>query len=703
MSSFFNHIRDRHQGILTLALFGFCALVIVYFFPREGRFKYEFEAGNTWRHDDLDAPFSFAIRKSDQELDSTRAGIQQHFVPIYVMDEKVEVIQIRKFRQRLNNQWNQSGPGNESGGLRGLLTSDKRDSLNLLRHEELGIEILKHVFGKGVVSLDQQHEHRTAADYIQVVRNNVVHEELLDDLLMLKSADSYVQQAVNEADRVDKAFLTWILQDALDYNVFYDAGKSHLQLEEELRQIPAQKGKINVGESIIRRGEMVTPERYQVLQSLKMAYEKRTGGFEHYWFVVAGQVILVSVCLVALAIFLKLLYPQILREPSRVLFVLALLVLMVLIAKFALRVEVLHIYLAPLCMLPMIVRAFYDVKLALFLHLVAVFIISFIVPNPFEFVFLQIFAGILLMYGLSNMRTRSQFFNSAFLIFGSYAVTYFGLNLLQEGRIEAVDWNYYAWFGGNAMLSLFAFPLIYVFEKSFGFLSEVSLVEIADSNNPLLRELNQKAPGTFQHTLQVANLAEEAILAIGGDALLVRAGAMYHDIGKMVRPEMFIENQHTSENPHDELTYEESAHVIIQHVIQGIEIARKAGLPEQIIDFIRTHHGTTRTEYFYRKAIEDFGASNVDESKYTYPGPKPFSRESAVLMMADSVEAASKSLREPEAESLGYLVDSIIERQMSRGQFDNADITLGEITQIKKLLKKRLMSIYHVRVSYPED
>ncbi len=703
MDKYFNYIRDRHQAILTFALFLSCALLIVYFFPREGRFKYEFEEGKSWRHADLDAPFSFAIRKTETELDSAKKEMIASFAPIYVLDENVEVLRVRKFRQRLNQEWKQSSKSQDGNGIMGLLRTERRDSINRAIHEELGVNILKQIFSQGVVSLDVAHEGKEVTDYLTLLENNIAKDVMLGDLFDLRSAADYAEQRIKDERTVDAEFLTNLVQNSLDYNIHFNSHKTQTLLGQELKRIPLQKGKIDIGESIIRRGELVSPERYRVLQSLKQAYERRTGGFKQYWFVVAGQLILVIVCLVTLAIFLKILFPTVLRQPSKVLFILLLLLLMVLVAKVALKLEFLHIYLAPLCILPIIVRAFYDAKLAIFLHIVAVFIISFIVPNPFEFVFLQIFAGVLLMYGMSNLRRRSQFFNSAFVIFGSYAVTYFGLNIVQEGRIESVDWSYYGWFGGNAMLSLFAFPLIYVFEKVFGFLSEISLIELSDSNNPLLRELNQKAPGTFQHTLQVANLAEEAINRIGGDALLVRAGAMYHDIGKMRRPEYFIENQNTAENRHDELEYRESAKIIIGHVIEGIEIAHKRGLPDQIIDFIRSHHGTTRTEYFYRKAVEEQGEAHVDKADFTYPGPRPFSRESAVLMMADSVEAASKSIKDPQATSLGALVDSIIDRQMEQGQFDNADITLKDITLIRELFKRRLMSIYHVRVEYPKN
>jgi putative nucleotidyltransferase with HDIG domain len=305
------------------------------------------------------------------------------------------------------------------------------------------------------------------------------------------------------------------------------------------------------------------------------------------------------------------------------------------------------------------------------------------------------------IFSIVNMRNRSQIFISAILIFITYSVSYIGIIIIQEGNNDVITWFDFAWFGVSALLTLFSYPLIFVFEKIFGFTSDVSLLELSDTNGKLLRELASRAPGTFQHSLQVANLAEEAIYKIGGNSLLVRTGALYHDIGKMEMPMYFIENQAGGINPHDDLSFDESAAIIISHVIKGIEIAKKNNLPEQIIDFIRTHHGTTMTAYFYRSFLKAFPEEAVDESKFHYPGPIPYSKETAVLMMADSVEAASRSLKKYDVETIDALVDKIINSQISQNQFANADITFKDINVLKKIFKKKLMNIYHVRVEYP--
>lgn len=684
--------------LLMIVLFGICAGVIVFLFPREGRFKYEFEEGKTWQHETLIAPFDFAIQKSQAEVDSSYADIKKRTPPVYKMDESVRGINVRKMREAAAADWNSASQSKSGGGAIGeVLISEKRDSIRQLRNVEASERILNAVYEQGIADILDEHSDVLN---VSVVRGNVSNTLNVSDLLTRSSAISRAEELLKEEPRVDEEFIRTLLSSTIDYNVRHDAHLSQLLLEEELGEVSMYKGKVSLGDVIIKEGDVVTGERYQKLHSFKEVYEKQVGGREGRLIVLLGQILLVALCMAAMGLFLSMYYPAAISLPSRVLFLLSLTLLAILMAKFALKFDFLHLYLAPICIVPIIVRAFYDGRMALFMHVVVVFIISFIAPNPFEFVFLQIFAGILLLYGIRNLRSRSQFFNSAFVLFASYAVTFFGLNILQEGTLENINWQTYAWFGGNALLSLFAYPLIYLFEKAFGFLSEVSLLELTDSNNPLLRELNEKAPGTFQHTLQVSNLAEEAIRVIGGDPLLMRAGALYHDIGKMVQPGYFIENQRANQNPHDELAPEESSTIIINHVIEGIEIARKHSLPDPVIDFIRTHHGTTRTEYFYLKAAEL--DPEISPEVFTYPGPKPYSKETAVLMMADAVEAASRSMKEHTQAGLGELIDKIIDRQIQLDQFANSDVTFADINRIKKVFMKKLINIYHVRIEYPE-
>ena len=373
---------------------------------------------------------------------------------------------------------------------------------------------------------------------------------------------------------------------------------------------------------------------------------------------------------------------------------------MLIVLSWSIKIKLPSVYYIPYCIVPIIIRILFDTRLALNIHLLVVLIAGFFVPNSFEFTFLQITAGMVSIYSIKNLIKREQFLVSAVLIFCNYFVAFLGILFIRNGSISSIEWVNFIPFVFSVLFSLLAYPLIYAFEELFGITSDVSLMELTNTNMKLLRDLAYKAPGTFQHSLQVANLAEAAIFKIGGNALLVRAGALYHDIGKMDDPQYFIENQNTGANPHDTLPYEKSAQIIIQHVNKGVEMARKHRLPETVINFIRTHHGNTRVDYFYQSFLKNFPEQLVDENTFRYPGPIPFSKETAVLMLADSVEAASRSLKEPDAQSISDLIERIINYKLDQNQLINSDITLKDIEIIKSIFKAMLIGIYHVRVDY---
>lgn len=435
--------------------------------------------------------------------------------------------------------------------------------------------------------------------------------------------------------------------------------------------------------------------------SLKKEYEKNVGGQGSFFSAVAGQAIIATIIVFLLMSFLFLFRKDIITESNKVAFLLIMVLLMVSMSVLSHKIDEINIYALPFCILPIILRTFYDTRLATFTHTLTILLIGFLAPNGFEFMFIELVAGITAIFSIASLHNRSQLFTTSFLVFIAYSVSYFGIIILHQGRWENIELMNFIWFATSAMLTLFAYPLMYAFEKLFGFLSDVSLMELSNTNTPLLRKLAENAPGTFQHALQVANIAEDLIQQIGGNPLLVRTGALYHDIGKMENPVFFTENQQ-GVNPHNQLKSEESAQVIIRHVIRGIELAKKHKLPEQIVDFIRTHHGTTRTRFFYENYKREHPEENVEEGKFTYPGPIPFSKEGAVLMMADSVEAASRSLKHPTAESIANLVDSIIGNLISENQFIHSNITFKDISDIKKILKRKLMNIYHMRIEYPK-
>ena len=438
-----------------------------------------------------------------------------------------------------------------------------------------------------------------------------------------------------------------------------------------------------------------------MLESMREEYEKNIASSSAYKLILVGKVILVTISMLVLILFLVAFKWDIFLNNKKLLLILILIIMMVGLTGFVVRENVALLYLVPICILPVIIRAFFDTRLALFVHIVTIIQIGFMVPNSFEFIFMQLIAGIIAIISVLNLEKRAQFFITSVYIFLTYVGIYLGMNLLQEGGLESVKINEIALYAGSATLTLFSYPLIYIFERLFGYYTDVSLMELSNTRSSLLRELAIKAPGTFQHSMVVANIAEEGMYAIGGNALLARTGALYHDIGKIFNPQFFIENQLIEINPHEDLSYEESAAIITQHVIKGVEIAKKYKIPEAIIDFIRTHHGTRKTIYFYTKQMKEFPDEKEVSEVFSYRGPIPFSKETAVVMMADSVEAASRSIKNKDEKKVNELVDSVIDDQISTDQFVNAAITFKDVNILKKIIKNKLMNIYHIRMEYP--
>ncbi len=708
-------LRNQHGNIYKAILFILCVSTLVFLLPKDSRQVFDFNVDEPWHYGDLFTPFDYAIQKSDAQLTAEKDSVRAQTRPYYQLNDGVLPAQEKELEGLIQENWSDCKYSVNLDGLsfNNIFNKDKsaeKDSLAQLRHVELAMAILEELYATGIIRLDVLHEEQPKDYSITLLGNNrVLHEDIeLKELYSIKSASAYAEDELEKANKVDVLFLLDLIEDCLEHNVFYDEEKTLYAQEEKVGGLSLTGEVVLAGEKVIARGDKITEKKYQRLISF-FAKEKQLRGEEDeevvikdYYFLLAGQVLLVSLCMLALLFYLVQFRKDVLRHHPTLLFVLLLIVFMTFLTKLALDMELIEVYLVPMCLLPVMIRAFYDARLALFVHIFSIVMASFIVPNQFEFIFLHLIAGSAVLFSIASLRKRAQFFAAVLIVFISYSLSYFGLTFILDGNVENINWNNFAWFGGSAFLALFAaYPLIYLVEKVFGFISEITMIELSDTNSPLLRELASKAPGTFQHSLQVANLAEDAIHEIGGNALLVRTGALYHDIGKMNAPMYFIENQ-SGINPHNELGYEESAEIIIKHVLDGIEMAKKNNLPDQIIDFIRTHHGTTRTEYFYRMSVKEAVEGElVDADKYTYPGPLPYSKETAVLMMADSVEAASKSLKEYTAMAIDGLVENIIEHQIKAKQFINADITLKDITTIKKMFKRKLMNIHHVRIEYP--
>lgn len=688
MNRVLTFLRDRHEEIFKIFLFLLCIAILVYLFPREGKFRYEIGSlkGKPWPYENLMAQFDFPIYKSKEDISAERENIKKKARPYFRVETGIANSKKEEFIAGFENSFR-----HESGKTKDKLLKD-------------GLNILDSLYGKGIIQIPDSIRKLAETDpgyRLFTLSGSIEEEKTLNDFFTVKSADDYVSAHVGKYKGLEDTLIN-ILENCITHNVTYDPGTTRKFLNEALAEISPTKGGRVKGESVIYRGEIVTPERYAVLESLQKEYETQTGGGSSFLNVLLGQTISVTICLILLATFLYLFRKDILADINKIIFLLLLMTLMVLMNSIALRYNMLHYYLLPFCILPIIIRTFYDTRLALFVHLMTTLINALIVPAPFEFCFIELAGGIAAIFSIVSMRRRSQIFVSSALIFAAYALSYTGFALVHDTETSSLSTSNYISFAVSAALTLFSYPLIYVFERTFGFVSDVTLMEISDTNSLLLRELASKAPGTFQHSLQVADLAEEIVREIGGNTLLARTGALYHDIGKMDMPVFFIENQMTGVNPHEELEFEESARIIISHVIRGIEKARKNAIPEQVIDFIRTHHGTTTTGFFYRSYRLVNPEGDATEKDFQYPGPLPYSKETAALMLADATEASARALKKHDAETLDNHVENIVNALVAQNQFVNADITFKDITITKKILKKKLANIYHQRIEYPK-
>ena len=673
---------SRNQSLLYKGfLFIAATFLILYLFPKAGQFKYDFQKGKPWQYENLYAPFSFTIKKDAVSLASEKEQIVNNAVPYFNMDMAIVTGVTKEFYRLLDEAYQNS----------------------LFRVPKLSIQ------SKGAAIIDQIYKHGIVNELysydpdklVYLKSSNEIDEVTFHQIVSFDNIESIVKAATSlETISPSIDLLEKILTIVIKPNVSLNTKLTQAAIDDEVNAMNPNKGIIEKSGRIIAKGELVDTDAYQILDSLKAEYQSQVWTKSNYLWLLVGYGLLVMLVLLMLLLFLKKYRPEIYKNNTKVTFIFFNVLLMVLLTTIVVKMDAKYVYVVPLCILPLILKAFFDPRLGLFVHVLTVLLLGFIVPNSFEYLFLQIIAGIVTILTVSELYKRANLFISVAQITFIYIIGYFAFVLIQEGNIYEFEWVIFGYFVLCGLATLFAHPLIYFYEKLFGLVSDVSLLELSDTNSKLLKELSNKAPGTFHHSLNVANLAEAAAQEIGANSMLVRVGALYHDIGKMASPTFFIENQLSGINAHDELDPKESASIIINHVIDGIEIARKYNLPDRIIDFIRTHHGTSMVYYFYKKELETQGQANKEDFKY--PGPIPFSKETAILMMADSVEAASKSLKEPTSTKIDVFVEKIIDAQMEQGQFLNADVTFKDIELIKKVLKKKLNNMFHLRVEYPE-
>lgn len=671
MSLFYRFQAILYKTLLCLFVVG----VVVYLLPRAGSFQYEIQAGKPWQYDTLLAPYDFPIQKTQDELEEEETSLKAKIPRYFSVNQDVLSTILDSFDQYVAE----------------LPASEPSNALFV--NWRTTIETM---YGLGVVSFSETLFEEEVALVNNTIKKTIKLADLYTDIELKNELENQLSETSLRV--LSDASIQYLFA-LITPNVSYDETLTTQFRSEAVAGIVPIRGLVTKGTRIIAKGEVVEGEKLKILQSLQLEFESQTWTQSNTAWIILGYVLLVIIPVLLLFVFLWRTRPLVFENNKRTTFLCVNILLMVLLTKVVVDANPLYVYAVPICMLPLLLRTFFDTRIALFSLMIALFLIAFLVPNSFEFMFLQMMAGILASLTVNDLYRRAKLFISVGLIVGLYVVSYIAFTLIHDGNLNQLSYDVLLLFVINGLAILFVQPLIYIFEKVFGLVSDASLLELSDTNSKLLRELADKAPGTFQHSLQVANIAEAAANAIGANTLLTRVGALYHDIGKMKNPVFFSENQ-ASYSPHDDLSSEVSAKIIVEHVLHGITLARKSKLPDRVVDFIRTHHGTTTVLYFYQQAKQN--NVEVDIEQFQYPGPKPFSKETAIVMISDGVEAASKSLKEPTADKIISFVDKIVQRLMDEKQFMEANITLREIETIKKVLVDKLISSYHLRVAYPE-
>lgn len=667
--------KEKMPNILKILIFGLLTVIISYLLPTESSFKYQYEIGKPWSYELMTASFDFPIYKSEAQIESEKKDLLANFAPYFKKDTMLMVQQFNK------------------------LVSDTRKSTGKeLPHKKLVYNLLKNIYNTGIIAS----EHIDSVNLNASGTINCIYPDRMNyslearNLLTPKTAYELLSRSIPE-DLKQYNLNLYLVE-----NLKFDSAKTELSKKELLENLSVTSGVVQFGERIIDRGEIVNSDSYLILNSLKKEFDKRKETIQRSAIVIIGEVIIISSLVILLMLYLYLFRPRIYDNFNNIIFICLMILIMTGISSVVIQYSTFSYYVIPFGLLPIIIRVFFDSRTALYAHIITTLIISLMVDSPFHFILIQIIIGMVAVSSLKDMTQRSQLAQTAFIILISYILLHISLEFITEGDINRIHWKPLIYFSVSSAILLFAYLLIYIFEKIFGLISSLTLVELTNINSDLMLQFAEKAPGTFQHTLQVSNLATEAAKKIGANSLLVRTGALYHDIGKMQNPQYFIENQLGGPNPLNELDFETAARKIIGHVTDGVEIAKKHHLPDQIIHFITTHHGKSKTRYFYNSFLNLNPNAMPNEEAYTYPGPLPDSKETAILMMADAVEARSRSLKVYSEESISEMVEQMIDGQISDGQFKDAPISFRDVETVKSVFKDKIKNIYHNRIAYPE-
>ena len=675
---------SRRDLLYKSLLFIVTVTLIVYFLPRDGKFNYQFDINKPWKYGQLIATFDFPIYKDDAVVNREQDSLLASFQPYYLLDKQIEKDAISKLKENYHTH------------LKGILPS-----VDYLRYIE---RTLKEIYGAGIVSTENiQKLHKDSTSAIMIIDDKLANSKPTDNIYTVKKAYEYLLSA--DTTHFNREILRQCsLNEYITPNLTFDQQRTQTAKEEMLNNYSWANGLVVSGQKIIDRGEIISPETYNILESLRKESIKRSESIDQSRLILAGQILFVGMLMLCFMLYLDLFRKDYYERKGSLSLLFTLIVFYSVVTAFMVTHNIFNVYMIPYAMLPIIIRVFLDSRTAFLTHVITILICSISLRFPHEFILTQLAAGLVAIFSLRELSQRSQLFRTALLVILTYAAIYFAFELMTENGLandfSKLNVRMYTYFIINGILLLFTYPLLFLLE--FGFTSNVTLVELSNINSDLLRQMSETVPGTFQHSMQVANLAAEAAIRIGAKSQLVRTGALYHDIGKMENPAFFTENQSGGVNPHKNLNYEQSAQVVISHVTDGLKLADKHNLPKVIKDFISTHHGRGKTKFFYISWKNEHPDEEPNEELFTYPGPNPFSKETAILMMADAVEAASRSLPEYTEESISNLVDKIIDSQVAEGYFKECPITFKDIATIKAVFKEKLKIAYHTRISYPE-
>ena len=656
-------------------------LLVLSFFPREGKFSYSFIERRPWQYGLLIAPFDFPIYKTDADIKKEEDSIQANSFPYFRKNPEIAANQMQRFNENFNKT---------------AIVPKGSDYKKYLD------EALSKIYNIGIMSVnDNQYLQDHHYTKLMVLLDNRAEPYAVKEFFTIRTAYSYLLD--NCPPHLERGELQKLIQDNyLQENMEYDEAMTDKVRQELLRQISPSNGMVQAGEKIVDRGEIVDGNIFNILRSLKLNYDRQAGTVNRQAGVWAGTVIIIA-CLIACYFFYFYYFrKRIYANRKDIIFSLFIVSFFTILTEISITYNLFSIYIIPYAIIPIVVRTFFDSRTGQATHLVTILICSLLIPLSFEFVLMQLIVCWVALFLLKDLSKRSELMKCALWILVTYLVVYCGILLSQEGNFSKINERMLIYFGINFLFVLFTYPFIYILEKVFGYISDVTLVELSDINTPILRKLSECCPGTFQHSLQVSMLGVAAATKVEANAQLIRTGALYHDLGKMKNPHFFVENKIEGFDPHENLSFEDSARMITGHVPEGVKIAVKNNIPEAIVKFIRTHHGKGKAKYFYNSFRNQFPDNDIDEEAFTYAGDNPDTKETAILMMADSVEAASRSLKIYTEEAIRSLVNRIIDTQIADGLLNEAPLTFKNISDIKAVFVERLLSVYHSRIVYPE-